>query len=953
MTKDYNQWYLSIGLRKKVNFLNPLIIDGNTFFLPKNSTLHFNTFSENLAGPTSKDFLFAAERKVVVNNMLKYSGAPIGNFRLASGVNSESVSRKLKLERGKNSIVFADKANKVSDTELLVYNYNSLLSSYIYTNHPVVLFYKWNNTMDTIVNNINNNLENTRRNQFLLLEIPNSIPKKDTLIEKSKKEDMNKQTLEIFNTYKLLMLLDIWKYLNLDLHYDSKLSKIDSNKLHRVNILFKYKNKYIVLNMAVLFHMANLYSLYDKMELPDNKKEYDVSISKLDFKQARAALILLFNKAIENGAMSFAELEQGNTDASNLKMANGALNLTVLKATNARNDDDVELDEDLLEEMNNDYSAPISELPDITISEKEDEEEDIDGDFNFDSEEDNDLEEELKSVELTAMEEEVDEDFNTLESIMIEDKTQTRNSILEKIKKASSNGEISKNMSDNLLNIVENMDQLPSPYIGEDRFLGEMLDVKKEDILLKDEEFVIPAISFKDILNSNKIDKKTRDIILDYSKDLEIYNKEVLKPLTKHYVEKLHKRYLVSSVYKMQEAGLIMTDYKVTVDEDSLGAYELHTFETTTLKGKKNKNTIKLPTLNSAGQFNMSGNTYSLRKQSGDIPIRKIDFNKVVLSSYFGKLFITKADSKLKDFGYWLSKQISLMGTLGDWSTRPESNKAFKNTIVTDLKENDRFRRGDAIAYNVAFFQKDYLFKNKLIYKMATYANVGLTEEEVTKEDSSVVSKDMYRKLVTNIYNTQGFIFKASDVLIDIPKEKTKLKPDTYLYTLMNNNLSEDVQLSNNVIESLQEIKNNSAVAGKEGTLDFVEIYYNAFIDDLSDSFKDLLKNKKLVKKASQVTNQYSVDGRPLAKGEVHMVFYIASEQEAGGGEKIVAANQLKSIIGDVVDYKIVSKGGIEVDMLFSKLSVENRVVNSAYIMGTANLLLDEEAKELLKIWNS
>lgn len=292
-------------------------------------------------------------------------------------------------------------------------------------------------------------------------------------------------------------------------------------------------------------------------------------------------------------------------------------------------------------------------------------------------------------------------------------------------------------------------------------------------------------------------------------------------------------------------------------------------------------------------------------------------------------------------------------GTLGDWSTRPESNKAFKNTIVTDLKENDRFRKGDAIAYNVAFFQKDYLFKNKLIYKMATYANVGLTEEEVTKEDSSVVSKDMYRKLVTNIYNTQGFIFKASDVLIDIPKEKTKLKPDTYLYTLMNNNLSEDVQLSNNVIESLQEIKNNSAVAGKEGTLDFVEIYYNAFIDDLSDSFKDLLKNKKLVKKASQVTNQYSVDGRPLAKGEVHMVFYIASEQEAGGGEKIVAANQLKSIIGDVVDYKILSKGGIEVDMLFSKLSVENRVVNSAYIMGTANLLLDQEAKELLKIWNS
>lgn len=292
-------------------------------------------------------------------------------------------------------------------------------------------------------------------------------------------------------------------------------------------------------------------------------------------------------------------------------------------------------------------------------------------------------------------------------------------------------------------------------------------------------------------------------------------------------------------------------------------------------------------------------------------------------------------------------------GILGDWSTRPESGKAFKNTVKTDLKENDRFKRGDAIAYNTAFFQKDYLFKNKLVYKMATYANVGLTEEEATKDDSSVVSKAMYSKLVTQIYYAQGFIFKATDILIDIPKENSKLKPDSYLYTIMNNNLSEDVQLSNNVIESLQEIKNNSAVSSKEGTLDFIEIYYNSFIDELSDTFKDLLKNKKLVRKAEQVSNQYSVDGRPLAKGEVHMVFYIASKQEAGGGEKVVLANQLKSIVGDVIPYQMISKGGIELDMLFSKLSVENRVVNSAYIMGTANLLLDLEAQELLKIWNS
>ena len=1462
MMKEYKQWYLSVGIRKKVNFLNPLIIDGDTFFLPKNSTLHFNTFSENLAGPTSKDFMFSAERKVVVNNMLKYSGIPIGNFRIASGVNTESVSKKLKLERGKNSIVFTDKAIKVSDTELLVYNYNSLLSSYIYTNHPLILHFKWSNTINSIIENVNNNLNSTRRNQFILLEIPNSIPKKDTLIEKAKKEDINKQTLEIFNTYKLLTLLDFWKYLNLELHSDSMFSKLDKNKLDKVNIVFKYKNKYIVLNLAVLFHMANLYLVNKDMELPDKKKEYDVDISKLDFKQARAALILLFNKAIANDALSFAMLEQGTTDTVNTKMANGMYNSNVLKAINSDRDEDVELDEDLLEELNNDYTTPTVELPDIAVVEEE--VNDKDEDFNFDDEAEdaNDLEKELKDIELSSIDEEVDEEFNTIESVMIEDKKKTRANTVDKIKKAASNGELSKNMSEQLINLVENQDILASPYINEERYLGEMLDIKTEEIQLKPEDLVIPAV---EVPSTKFVDKDTKDKIEEYFKQLEIYNKNVLGPLDKHYVKNLHKRYLVSTIYKMQDAGLIITDYKVTEDKDALGAYELHTFETTTLKGKKNKNTIKLPTLAENGEFSQSGNHYKFRRQFSDVPLRKIDFNKVVLSSYFGKLFVTKADSKLKDFGYWLSKQLSLMSTeeygsivtnlivrdsmvydgqlpadytyfsryiksfnfkgwkyefhypsrlglinndkellkkiekdgkytlvavnsnateyyaldnnsvlytysgnshsraksaagsdifnilgidtknapsesliiklfrkklplvlllsynvgimkllrllkvdykivgkrdkydrnnydgytfknskllisknytnktnslifagfdlmekeikdvelkslnskstfsllfsnldldktyineiallesmfidpitetilkaldmpttfsglliksaelladdnyknpvydgellikssermvgfmynelvksirafknkedfaranftiepyavwkiigddstsiiskklnpvdslkqveeatkigqggmnkdsvtksarayhssavgivseatkdssavgisaylsatpnltnvlgiksgeetngvsgrfstsallspfveyeapkragfisiqnghvapiinaelpyirtieemticyrvgrefafmaqqdgivtkitdsvieveyrdktkdaglIGDWSTRPESGKAFKNTIKTDLKENDRFRKGDAIAYNTAFFQKDFLFKNKLVYKMATYANVGLTEEEVTKEDSSVVSKAMYSKLVTQIYYAQGFIFKATDILIDIPKENTKLKPDTYLYTIMNNNLSEEVQLSSNVIESLQEIKNNSAVSGKEGTLDFIEIFYNSFIDDLSDTFKNLLKNKKLVRKAEQVTNQYSVDGRPLAKGEVHVIYYIASKQEAGGGEKVVLANQLKSIVGDVVTYQMISLGGIELDMLFSKLSVENRVVNSAYIMGTANLLLDLEAKELLKIWNS
>jgi len=311
---------------------------------------------------------------------------------------------------------------------------------------------------------------------------------------------------------------------------------------------------------------------------------------------------------------------------------------------------------------------------------------------------------------------------------------------------------------------------------------------------------------------------------------------------------------------------------------------------------------------------------------------------------------ITKLNDKLIEVTY---KDGTIdTGIIGNWSTRPESNKAFKNTVVTDLVLNSTVKKGNAISWNSAFFQKDWLFKNALVYKMATYGNVALSEEVLTNEDSSIVCSSMYSKLLTNVYYTHSSIFKASDVLADIPELNAKLKPDTYLYTIVNSTLGSS-GLSRAVVESLQEIKNNSGVAGKEGVLDYIEMFYNSEVSELSTTFQELIKNKKLVKSAKKVSNQYSVDGRPLSKGQVQLVFYIATKQEAGVGEKAVLANQLKSIIGDVISYDIVTLNGIDIDQLFSKISIENRVVNSAYIMGVTNLTLHEFGKQLVRKWRA
>lgn len=1454
MKKKFIEYYKSVGIRKMDSILgNTPIIDSSTFFLPKSSLLHLNTFAETLRGPTIDDNVFSIEQKVYVNNILSYNNETIGSFRRVSGVQMSTVAKTLKKNAGDNSIKFPLNKFVAEDYNLLVYNYDALAGSYKYNNHTLSIYYKWYNTYSTIINNIVElQRGNTNRIHYITIEIPNVLPKVDTLKTYAKKE-ISKTVINEFNTYKLLTLLDLWKYFTPSVHKESILSKLDYKKLDNVVLIFKFKNKQSVVRMSDLFHLANLYDIINKdKDKKDNDYVNDYKenhyMSKVQPRVARVMILLLLNKILNNSAMSFAQIENNIEDISNFKQTDGKYNLTAMKLVNTADNDDFEISENDLENILEDYSvSKIPETPDVIDSEVDD---DIELEETVENIPEAILDEELR-LELEAEEEEIEEEVDPLdiepdqsvEEISYLDKELTKDNLISKVKEARDGGWMSKNLGDQLEEMLTNQEYTPSPF-GDDLLLKDYLDIKPENIIIKDEDYQLPL----------------KGIVPDGM------DKDPINAIDKQYVRDFHKKFIVSSFYKMQNAGMIISNLKIIEDSTSLGEQQNITIETTTLQGKKNTNPLVIPKLQLDGTYKQSGVDYRLRRQSTQNPISKVNFSRVALTSHYGKLFIDRAKNKNKDIGYWLSKELAIktavdnasitnlisrsaivydvilpieytyfaryirgftfnnfkfefhypsriglihsnlespaekdkfikaklkevekdkyilvasnefnefllmdldntlyilkdkkyepigsildyigldkesmpnefitikifnktlplvlllmyykglipllkmfkteykivkrteradsnkyliytfrdyrlliskerlsdrilfsgldliekafkdvrlsslnkqntyallfsnmelskqyitefsllramfvdpitetilkflkmpttfigmllksielllddnyvdpntdteilikgserlvgfmytelvkstrnfknreefsranltiepyavwrqigddstsvivkhlnpvdylkqteevtkigagginrdaitkearsyhpsaVGTIseatkdsssvgistylsaapklnnvlgvkttdakdnaiagrlstsallapfveteaskragfisiqnghvapidnaeipyirtleelaiayrvgrqftfmaeedgyvskltkdlievtyvsgkkdsekiGVWSTRPESNKAFKHTTVTDLKLNDKFLKNDPIAWNNSFFEKDWLFKGKLIYKMATFGNIALSEEEGTKDDSSIISAKMHSKVVTQVYDTRSFIFTGTDRIVNLPKVNDKLKPDSLLYTIVNP-MATDVNLSRQVLESLQEVKNNYAYAEKAGTLDYMEAYYNCSIDELSPSFKELISDKSLFKVAKQVNNQYSVNGKPLAKGEIQLIFFISSKQLSGGGEKVVFANQLKSIIGDVVTYPMYSiKDKIEVDCYFSKLSIENRVVNSAYIMGTNNLVLYMLGKKVTQLWN-
>ncbi len=164
--------------------------------------------------------------------------------------------------------------------------------------------------------------------------------------------------------------------------------------------------------------------------------------------------------------------------------------------------------------------------------------------------------------------------------------------------------------------------------------------VTEEDITLKEE------------------DKKIKDSEIITDKTMLI---DTIGLMDKQYLDKVYKKDILNSIYAMQNSGIMIDEYNIEKTSSILGGVEIHELSVQPPNGRKIKLKINIPTVNSNGNFTMSGNQYALRKQRSDLPIKKIDTNKVSLTSYYGKLFITKGAYKKDDLGYAISKQLAKM----------------------------------------------------------------------------------------------------------------------------------------------------------------------------------------------------------------------------------------------------------------------------------------------------
>lgn len=283
---------------------------------------------------------------------------------------------------------------------------------------------------------------------------------------------------------------------------------------------------------------------------------------------------------------------------------------------------------------------------------------------------------------------------------------------------------------------------------------------------------------------------------------------------------------------------------------------------------------------------------------------------------------------------------------LGEWTSKEESHVSYKHTLVTDLKVGDKFKHGNTITYDEAFFEPDIFDKTRVIYKTGNSIKVAMMETTETYEDACTVSKSVSKKLGVEITKSKSFILSKDVDVINMIKIGDKVEPNDFLFTMTDSNvMKDDSKLNDKSLEILQNIKNKNPKAKIRGKISKIKIFYNCELEDMSESLKELAKisDKQFDNNTGKVNSSYRINNKFLNIDSLEIKIYIEEDIPVGVADKLVLGNQLKTTVSTVYSYPVkTADTGDNVEAMFSTSSVAARITGSNVLVATTTTLLDK-----------
>lgn len=737
---NIDQWKKHYSVLFIKEMLNPKVFNSKDYAYPKNSLLvNFhpsvipNVLSRNELGLNSA-------QKVIIYTVDKYRdlSSLLGSFDRLSSITKTNLIAKNKAtskslsDKTARALTYLEEdatGLKISDLDIFVSDYGSLEKCYRYNQNPLNDYYRWYNNSRTVFTNLNPDNMTTGRTIFITYRLPNKLPDIKTLNKIAKKPIIDKSVLTDFPNYMYFNLLELWKMLTPEIFRPNPTAKVQPClfKLIPSNL---YGNIYLMLiidNRILTISLRKLLGL-----VAEYKDVEEVNTSKYNSKLIKGLLYVCLNNIINSTSTLVTTTSEQNIS----KVNDDDSLIDVIKSTNINQKSETVDITKALDDMETDNS----DLEDTETKAEHSDNEELIRDMLFKAEAGNIETSETPKDNITI------DDFK-------KDNTDFSEIITAKAEILKQHRVISPGRLTKIKEEFSRQKEITSPYPGDKQKLSVLLDISQDDIDLRED----------DIKTINTPSSLMPEV-----------NTNTLGVLRRKYITEQFPKDKVRMIYALQKADLIISNHTVEISEDNiLGSTETHNITISGLDGKPASLKIVLPKIEPDGTHKKSGNTYVMRLQKTDLPIRKIDIKTVALSSYYGKLFVVRSRIKNNDLGYWIGRQVVAMYS--------EDNSPF-SAVVTIPVDNNGIKLPRAYE-NFARGVHGFIYTiNKVKTKFSFIYSERYNLTELSKDKVNEIEGDRYIVVGSNDKNIILLDFNNNLSSYDILTGKITSLDNIYSY---------------------------------------------------------------------------------------------------------------------------------------------------------------------------
>jgi hypothetical protein len=660
----YLSFYRLHGMRYPSQLSKPLMSPIDMLHLPAGSLYHCTDDADTAIGATPEDPIMPKSKDpVVVDNVLMYAPeAVFGNPRHVNYIASKSILGYFSAYKNFKKLQQKPALAK-NRLVLMVNNYGLANHAYRYTLNYMTPYNQWRNYYTTVMSHVQQCATSYDRQQFIV--VPNAVRLPPLSVLQQAEKGNVKPYIQHYKDHASMFLLDMWLFLG-EHRKDSVLGQLDAQGMSRLNLVWIIGGQWTVLNLGQL-------DSWIKPERPVAMDDADGTVAAVEHKPKA-----VFNHiGIQKRYLRFIM----------------ALNETI--TLHAGDDDEANTDE-LPETAPIPEIAPVAIQPIPVLNER--------ASFmggraklvGVPVKAHDPMQQALVKIHEASTSKELPVEDHQIEDIpeFLDDKTDLE--IDQDLQQLET-------LHDQVVNEGIEFHGY-QPYVAPNDSLetgveqmGDML--AKKGLLSAAELRRVKILGSKYTTIPNPYTKTTtleefaridpKETHIDLHTPLmegkipglldQSMNSSSLKIFDSKYITEIMPRDTVKMVLNLQKAGVAVTDYNITTVEDRNDSFDIHSIKIVPIVGKSTTLKFRMPRVNERGIFKAGGTQYRMRKQRGDVPIRKISPSEVALTSYYNKLFVRRADRAVNNYEGWLLRNLN------------DIAMDVTNPLVSDMKLSNVF----------------------------------------------------------------------------------------------------------------------------------------------------------------------------------------------------------------------------------------------------------------------